>query len=144
LIDGFTYQLKDGKVVRLIGINSNKNAQEAAELLKKNKLINSSVKLEFDERQTDDQGRLLAYVFADLFCQGGASSILVHGMKVAHFIPHAETVLLNEMLIKAGYAEFESQPPNVKYNERFRKARNEAAAKKRGLWKNEQSIKHEK
>jgi hypothetical protein len=31
LIDGFTYQLKDGKVVRLIGINSNKNAQDKTE-----------------------------------------------------------------------------------------------------------------
>lgn len=70
LIDGFTYQLKDGKIVRLIGINSDKNAQEAAELLKKNKLTNRSVKLEFDEKQTDDQGRLLAYVICGSLLPG--------------------------------------------------------------------------
>ncbi len=42
--------------------------------------------------------------------------------------------MLNEEIVKAGYANVMTIPPNVKYQDRFLKACQEAREKKRGLW----------
>lgn len=69
------------------------------------------VKIEFDVRPRDQYGRLLGYVY------------LANGK------------MLNEEIVKAGYANIMTYPPNVKYQERFLKAYREARENKRGLWK---------
>lgn len=69
------------------------------------------VKIEFDVRPRDQYGRLLGYAY------------LSNGK------------MLNEELVKAGYANVMTYPPNVKYQERFLKAYREARENKRGLWK---------
>ncbi len=43
--------------------------------------------------------------------------------------------MLNEEIVKAGYANLMTYPPNVKYQERFLKAYREAKDNRRGLWR---------
>ena len=42
--------------------------------------------------------------------------------------------MLNEEIVKAGYANVMTIPPNVKYQDRFLKAYRGARERKRGLW----------
>ncbi len=42
--------------------------------------------------------------------------------------------MLNEEIVKAGYANVMTIPPNVKYKDRFLNAYQEARKRKRGLW----------
>ncbi len=42
--------------------------------------------------------------------------------------------MLNEEIVKAGYANVMTIPPNVKYQDRFLKAYKQARKKERGLW----------
>jgi micrococcal nuclease len=67
--------------------------------------------IEFDVRRRDQYGRLLAYLY----------------------LPSGK--MLNEEIVKAGYAQLMTIPPNVKYQERFLKAYKEARENHRGLWK---------
>ncbi len=43
--------------------------------------------------------------------------------------------LLNEEIVKAGYANAMTIPPDVKYKDKFIRAYNQARKDKRGLWK---------
>ena len=69
------------------------------------------ITIEFDVEQRDRYGRLLGYVY------------LSNGK------------VLNEEIIKAGYANVMTIPPNVKYKDRFLKAYKEARERKMGLWR---------
>jgi len=42
--------------------------------------------------------------------------------------------MLNEEIVKAGYASLMTYPPNVKYQDRFLRAYREARQNNRGLW----------
>ena len=68
------------------------------------------VTIEFDVREMDRYGRLLCYVY------------LSNGK------------MLNEEIVKAGYANVKTIPPNVKYKDTFLKAFNYAEETKGGLW----------
>ncbi len=68
------------------------------------------ITIEFDAQQRDRYDRLLGYVY------------LSNGK------------MLNEEIVKAGYANVMTIPPNVKYQDRFLKAYREARKRKRGLW----------
>ncbi len=69
------------------------------------------VKLEFDVEKRDRYERLLAYVYL------------------------SDGRMLNEIIVKEGYANLLTIPPNVKYQERFLKLYKEAREGNRGLWK---------
>jgi micrococcal nuclease len=69
------------------------------------------VRIEFDVQTRDKYGRLLGYVY----------------------LPNGK--MLNEEIVKAGYANLMTYPPNVKHQERFLKAYREAREGRRGLWK---------
>ncbi len=43
--------------------------------------------------------------------------------------------MLNEEIVKAGYAKAMTIPPNVKYQDMFLRAYKQARERKRGLWK---------
>jgi micrococcal nuclease len=43
--------------------------------------------------------------------------------------------MLNEEIVKAGYANLMTVPPNVKYQEGFLKAYREARENRKGLWR---------
>ncbi len=137
IIDGDIIQALYGgleKRIRLIGIDTpesrvNRKAMEEAdmsendikkfiEMGKKAKTyVNGLIKrgdfvtIEFDTKKTDRYGRLLCYVY------------LSNGK------------MLNEEIVKAGYANVMTVPPNVKYEDRFLEAYQKAMEEKRGLWK---------
>jgi len=69
------------------------------------------LEMEFDIRTRDKYGRLLAY----LYLSSGK--------------------MLNEEIVKAGYAQLMTIPPNLKYQERFLMAYRKARESHRGLWK---------
>ena len=69
------------------------------------------ITIEFDVQKWDKYGRLLGYVY------------LSNGK------------MLNEEIVKAGYAMIMTVPPNVKYKDRLLEAYQEAEEDKRGLWK---------
>ncbi len=118
--------------VRLIGIDTpesrmNKRVEKQRELGDAEKVIElgqkakeftkslvkpgDKVYLEFDVQQRDKYGRLLAYVY------------LKDGR------------MLNKEIICNGYAMLLTVPPNVKYQEEFKKCYQEAREKGSGLWK---------
>jgi len=68
------------------------------------------VTIEYDVQEKDRYGRLLGYIY------------LRSGK------------MLNEEIVKAGYANVMTVPPNVKYKDRFLKAYQEAREGKKGLW----------
>jgi hypothetical protein len=74
------------------------------------RLQGERVALEFDVERVDPYGRLLAYLWV------------------------AESRMFNEVLLKDGYAQVATFPPNVKYVERFQGAQREAREADRGLW----------
>ncbi len=113
VIDGDTIELEDGTRVRYIGVDTpepgqcfGKEATEANARL----VENQSVKLEFDIEKQDKYGRTLAYVWVG-------------------------STLVNEELVREGFATVTTYAPNVKYVERFLAAQKEARDAERGLWK---------
>jgi micrococcal nuclease len=76
----------------------------------KRELEGEEVGLELDVQKIDPYGRLLAYVY----------------------LPDRE--MFNETLLREGYAQVATFPPNVKYVDRFLEAQREARAANRGLW----------
>ncbi|WP_273845356.1 thermonuclease family protein [Rubrobacter calidifluminis] len=73
-------------------------------------LAGRKVALETDVEKVDPYDRLLAYVWT------------------------SPNTMFNEVLLKEGYAQLATFPPNVKYVERFREDQAEARAAGRGLW----------
>jgi micrococcal nuclease len=71
----------------------------------------SGVQLEFDVRPRDRYRRLLCYVY------------LKDGRMV------------NEVVVRSGFAWASSYPPNVKHQHLFQAAQHEAEAKRSGLWR---------
>lgn len=98
--------------VRLIGVDTpevgDPCAQEATAFTGE-QLANQQVTLEFDEEKIDRYDRALAYVFL-------------------------RDELFNETLVREGYAEVATFPPNVKYEDRFITAQEEAQATGVNLW----------
>lgn len=114
VVDGDTFHCGDGRKVRLIGIDSPEREQgpfgsRAQQALRRMLPTGSQVQLEHDITLTDRYGRLLAYVWV------GAT-------------------LVNEAMVRDGWAVLYTVSPNVKYAERFRRAQNEARAGGAGLW----------
>jgi micrococcal nuclease len=69
------------------------------------------ITIEFDVQERDRYKRLLGYVY----------------------LPNGN--MLNEEIVKAGYASVMTIPPNVKYKDMFLKVYKQAREDKRGLWK---------
>jgi len=68
------------------------------------------VTIEFDTETRDAHGGLLGYIFL------------------------ADGKMLNEEIVRAGYANVVNIPHNMKYQQRLMKAQKEAKAHRRGLW----------
>ncbi len=73
-----------------------------------------TVELEKDVSETDRYGRLLRYVYVEVEGRG--------------------MVMVNEELVRAGYARASTYPPDVKYEDRFRALEAQARAGGAGLW----------
>lgn len=118
VIDGDTIEIAGGKRIRYIGIDTPEIhhpkkpvecfGQEAAEF-NRNLVEGKEVRLEKDVSETDRYGRLLRYVYIG-------------------------DLLVNDYLVRQGYAHAVTFPPDVKYADRFRLAEQEARVNNRGLW----------
>ena len=118
VIDGDTIELENGERVRYIGIDTpeTKHPDKPIEPFGKeaaafnDSLVNGKiVRLETDVQVRDKYHRILAYVWVD-------------------------SVFVNAELVKAGYAQVSTYPPNVKYQELFLRLQTEAREAGRGLW----------
>ena len=136
IVDGDTikvFYLGNEESIRLIGIDTpesrvnkktrkdaERNKQDVKTIIEMGKKATRYVKglvmpgdlitIEHDVQERDRYGRILGYVY------------LSNGK------------MLNEEIVKAGYAVIMTIPPNVKYKDRFLIAYQEAMEDKRGLW----------
>jgi micrococcal nuclease len=112
--DGDTFRCVDGRRVRLIGIDSPESQQQPYGARARSALLEmlppgAVVRLETDVGLKDRYGRLLAYAWVG-------------------------PTLVNEAMVRDGWAALYTVPPNVKYVERLIRAQNEARALGAGLW----------
>lgn len=122
VVDGDTIHVKIGarvEKVRYIGVNTPelhhpKRGEEpggrAALELNRQLSAGKRARLELDVRQRDRHGRLLAYVWVG-------------------------DVMVNAELVRRGYAQVMTVPPNVRYQEFFLKLQRDARQAGRGLWR---------
>lgn len=124
-VDGDTIVLNiDGeeKTIRLIGVDApesvhpdrSRNTEDGkiASDWMSEYLSGKQVYLEYDIETVDDYGRILAYVYLD-----------------------DGSTMVQEELLRAGYASTMTIRPNTKYEYQFGNIEREAQANKRGIWK---------
>lgn len=118
VIDGDTFTLESGEVVRLIGVDTPETVhpskpvqcygKEAGQKLQE-LIEDKEIKLEKDISETDRYNRLLRYVYLG-------------------------DVFVNEYLVNEGYAKSSSYPPDIKYQNKFVEAQKKAQEDNKGLW----------
>jgi len=122
VVDGDTIHVRIGarvEKVRYIGVNTPEvhhptrgeepGGREAAEVNRR-LVEGQAVRLELDMQERDRYGRLLAYVWIG-------------------------DLMINAELVRLGYAQVMTIPPNVCYQEMFLKLQREAREAGRGLWR---------
>ena len=122
VVDGDTIHVKlweRVEKVRYIGVNTPEvhhptkgeepGGREAAEVNRR-LVEGQAVRLELDVQERDRYGRLLAYVWIG-------------------------DLMINAELVRLGYAQVMTIPPNVRYQEVFLKLQREAREAGRGLWR---------
>jgi micrococcal nuclease len=106
-------EVRDNGTVRLIGVDTPERGEplyEEAAAFAEDDLEGERVTLELDAEEEDDYGRLLAYVYG------------------------SDGSMFNEALVREGYAQVATFPPNTRYLDRFEKAQGEAREAGRGIW----------
>ena len=122
VVDGDTIHVRIGarvEKVRYIGVNTPEvhhptkgeepGGREAAEVNRR-LVEGQAARLELDVQERDRYGRLLAYVWIG-------------------------DLMINAELVRLGYAQVMTIPPNVRYQEVFLKLQREAREAGRGLWR---------
>ena len=114
VIDGDTIELANGEKVRYIGIDTPEKKQDECfnqEATQKNKELveGKMVQLVSDVSNRDRYGRLLRYVYVD-------------------------DTFVNDLLVKQGFAQATSYPPDIKYQDLFSQSQRIAQEKNLGLW----------
>ena len=135
VVDGDTIELRDGRLVRYIGIDAPESRRrarpgdrewragegarwvadpepfaEAATEANRHLVAGRRVRLEYDVQTHDRFGRLLAYVYVG-------------------------DTMVNAQLLREGMAQLLTIPPDVTYAAHFRALAEEAREARRGLWK---------
>ena len=119
VVDGDTIEIEGGEKVRYIGVDTPETVDPrkpvqcfGIEASKKNKELveGKTVRLEKDITDRDKYSRLLRYVWVD-------------------------DLFVNLELVKQGFANSYSYPPDIKYQKEFLAAETEAREAQRGLWK---------
>ena len=125
VIDGDTLQLANQQTIRLLAVDTPETVKpehpveswgREATQFTRHFVAGGTMRLQFDRDRVDRFGRLLAYVWV--------------GQQ-----------MLNEELLRAGLARFESQynnSPSIK--QRFRRAQQEAKDHARGIWSRDPAI----
>lgn len=123
VIDGDTIEIEGGAKVRYLGVDTPETKDPrkpvqcfGKEAISKNKELveGKRIVLEKDITDRDKYDRLLRFVFLDL---GSGTKLFV-----------------NDFLIREGYGQVLTIPPDVKYSEQFLEAQREARGEKKGLW----------
>lgn len=115
VVDGDTVEIEGGQKIRYIGIDTPESTKTldcfGREATAKNRdLVDGKIiRIEKDVSQTDKYGRLLRYVWID-------------------------QMLVNDYLVRQGYAYASSYPPDIKYQDQLTEAQKEARENNRGLW----------
>ena len=119
VVDGDTFRLSNGAVVRLIGVDTPEMGDPPepwaaqATLFTKEFLGGGKVDLQLDRERIDLYGRFLAYAYVG-------------------------DRMLNEALLQAGLARYRKEfNYQERYKRRFRAAQSAAQAADRGLWGND-------
>ena len=119
VVDGDTIEIEGGEKVRYIGVDTPETVDPrkpvqcfGIEASKKNKELveGKTVRLGKDITDRDKYSRLLRYVWVD-------------------------DLFVNLELVKQGFANSYSYPPDIKYQKEFLAAETEAREAQRGLWK---------
>lgn len=118
-VDGDTVELADGTKVRYVGVNTpethhpTKGVQcygKEAQAFNQTLVVGKKVRLVKDVSETDRYGRLLRFVYLE------------------------DGTFVNSLLLKEGYAEVMTYPPDVAKSKEFIAVQAEARSAKRGLW----------
>lgn len=112
VIDGDTIEIEGGRRIRYIGVNTPETYEcyyQQAKDKNKELVEGKEIIIEKDVSETDRYGRLLRYVWVD-------------------------NIFVNEYLVREGYAQVATYPPDVKYQDNFLEAQREARENSRGLW----------
>jgi micrococcal nuclease len=112
--DGDSFRCRDGRRVRLTGIDTPELSQQPFGARSRQALLQwiplgTTVFLENDVSETDRFGRRLAYAWSG-------------------------STMVNEVMVRSGWAVLYTVPPNVKYAERLHDAQKQARALSAGLW----------
>jgi micrococcal nuclease len=118
VLDGDTIVVGGGERVRYAGLNTPEThhpdklpeycGREAFEANRR-LVAGKTVRLEFDARQRDKYGRLLAYVYVG-------------------------SMLVNEELIRQGYAQVSTYKENQRHHDEFVRLQQDAISARRGMW----------
>ena len=118
VVDGDTIELQDGRKVRYIGIDTPETkhptkpsgcyGQQASDF-NQQLVVGQTVSLEKDVSDTDRYGRLLRYVYLG-------------------------DTMVNQLLVREGYARVSTYPPDVKYQSLFQQEEAYARTNGLGLW----------
>ena len=119
VVDGDTIELESGEKVRYIGVNAPESVKpnspmecfgHEASTYNKTLVEGKRVRLEKDVSERDKYGRLLRFVYLE------------------------DGTLVNDQLVREGYAFVSTFPPDVGKADQFKQAQAEARAAHRGLW----------
>ncbi len=122
VVDGDTIELADGRKLRYIGINTPETVDPrkpvecfGKEASSENKKLveGKEIRMEKDISQIDKYGRLLRYVYVG---------------------PPVGELMVNDYLVRQGFAHAATYPPDVKYADTFTEAETEARTNNSGLW----------
>ena len=136
--DTFKCRLKSGEEVRvrLIGIDT-------PEKRKNRKLIRDSKRMGIPPEEIIEMGKIASEFTQKLLPPGTIvyleTDVQIHDRygRLLAYVWLKDGRMLNEVLLREGYATIYTFPPNVKYVERFRKAQELAREEAKGFWKEE-------
>lgn len=124
VIDGDTVELKDGDVVRLVGIDAPEEGEcwyEESRTALRALVEGKEVELRKDVTDSDDFGRLLRYVIIPSPAEASAEAGSVD-------------LLVDEYMVREGHAEPRSNPRDKLYYSLLVETRDQAMREKAGLW----------
>lgn len=127
VVDGDTIELKDGRKVRLVGVNTPESTTRTEKYGKEasnyttSKLNGKKVWVQKDVSDTDRYSRYLRVIWLAVPSDDMSEKEI-------------RSKMFNAQLVLNGYAEPSTYPPDVKYSDYFVKFAREAREKETGLW----------